>query len=97
MAAKIQNMTEGKPVRLIIAFALPLMLGNIFQQLYTMVDTIIVGRALGVSALAAVGASDGLNWWKNSPDHNARLLTRISNKIAIGTCDGLWAAIVYND
>lgn len=55
-------MTEGKPVRLIIAFALPLMLGNIFQQLYTMVDTIIVGRALGVSALAAVGASDGLNW-----------------------------------
>lgn len=62
MAAKIQNMTEGKPIRLIVTFALPLMLGNVFQQLYTMVDTMVVGQALGVSALAALGASDGLNW-----------------------------------
>lgn len=50
-----------------------------------------------ILSFAGTSASDGLNWWKNSPDHNARLLTRISNKIAIGTCDGLWAAIVYND
>lgn len=55
-------MTEGRPVRLIITFALPLMLGNIFQQLYTMVDTMVVGQALGVNALAALGAADGLNW-----------------------------------
>jgi uncharacterized protein YkwD len=50
-----------------------------------------------ILSFAGTSASDGLNWWKNSPDHNARLLTRISNKIAIGNCDGLWAAIVYND
>ena len=62
MAAKIQNMTEGKPIKLIITFALPLMLGNVFQQLYTMVDTMVVGQALGVNALAALGAADWLNW-----------------------------------
>ncbi len=62
MKAKITNMTEGSPFRLIIAFALPLMLGNIFQQLYTVIDTMVVGQALGVSALAALGATDWLNW-----------------------------------
>lgn len=51
MKTKITNMTEGKPAKLILTFALPLMIGNIFQQLYTVVDTMVVGRALGVSAL----------------------------------------------
>lgn len=55
-------MTVGKPGRLILAFALPLMVGNVFQQLYTVVDTMIVGQALGVGALAALGATDWLNW-----------------------------------
>lgn len=55
-------MTEGSPSKLIITFALPLMVGNIFQQLYTIIDTMVVGRALGVSALAALGATDWLNW-----------------------------------
>lgn len=62
MAAHIKNMTEGKPVSLIFAFALPLMVGNVFQQLYTVVDTMVVGKALGVGALAALGAADWLNW-----------------------------------
>ena len=62
MKAKITNMTEGSPSKLIITFALPLMVGNIFQQLYTVIDTMVVGRALGVSALAALGATDWLNW-----------------------------------
>ena len=62
MAEKIKSMTEGSPVKLIASFALPLMLGNIFQQLYTVVDTMVVGRILGVQALAALGASDWLNW-----------------------------------
>lgn len=62
MASRIKNMTEGRPSSLIFSFALPLMVGNIFQQLYTVVDTIVVGKALGVSALAALGASDWLNW-----------------------------------
>lgn len=62
MAAHIKNMTEGKPSSLIFAFALPLMVGNVFQQLYTVVDTMVVGKALGVGALAALGAADWLNW-----------------------------------
>ena len=62
MAANIKSMTEGKPVKLIFSFALPLMIGNVFQQLYTVVDTMVVGQVLGVNALAALGASDWLNW-----------------------------------
>ena len=55
-------MTKGKPLNLIFLFALPLMLGNILQQLYTMVDTMIVGQFLGVNALASLGAADWINW-----------------------------------
>ena len=62
MASHIKNMTQGKPVSLIFSFALPLMIGNVFQQLYTVVDTMVVGKALGVGALAALGAADWLNW-----------------------------------
>ena len=57
-----KNLTEGSPVRLLLLFSLPLMAGNIFQQLYTIVDTAIVGKVLGVEALAALGAVDWLNW-----------------------------------
>lgn len=60
--ARIQDMTKGNPGKLIFFFALPLMLGNICQQLYTMVDTIIVGQGVGVQALASLGAADWLNW-----------------------------------
>ena len=55
-------MTSGSPGRLIILFAIPLMLGNICQQLYTMVDTMVVGQIAGVEALAALGAVDFLMW-----------------------------------
>ena len=54
--------TEGSPWRLLLLFSLPLMAGNIFQQLYTVVDTAVVGQALGVEALAALGTVDWLNW-----------------------------------
>jgi len=59
---KTRNMTAGTPWKLILAVALPLMLGNVFQQLYTVVDTAVVGNVLGVNALAALGASDWFNW-----------------------------------
>ena len=62
MKAKIKDMTTGAPLPLIVSFALPLMVGNIFQQLYTVVDTMVVGKALGVDALAALGATDWLYW-----------------------------------
>lgn len=62
MRIETKNMTTGSPAKLIFSFSLPLMVGNIFQQLYTVVDTAVVGRALGVKALAGLGASDWLNW-----------------------------------
>lgn len=60
--ARTLNMTTGSPIKLLFAFALPLMFGNIFQQLYTIVDTAIVGRGVGMLALAALGTVDWLNW-----------------------------------
>lgn len=51
------DMTKGSPVRLILAFMVPVWIGNIFQQFYNVVDSVIVGRFLGVNALAAVGST----------------------------------------
>lgn len=62
MGTNEKNMTTGSPGKLIITFAIPLMLGNILQQFYTMADTMIVGQVVGVEALAAVGAGDWLVW-----------------------------------
>ena len=59
---QVKDMTKGNELKLIFLFSLPLMLGNIFQQLYTVCDTIIVSRHLGVKALAAIGCSDWLTW-----------------------------------
>ena len=56
----MKNMTTGNPVKLIVGFAIPMLIGNIFQQAYNMVDTIIVGRYLGESALAGVGSTGTL-------------------------------------
>lgn len=53
----IQDMTKGNPLKLILLFSLPILIGNIFQQLYHLADIFIVGRLLGENALAAVGAS----------------------------------------
>ena len=44
---RVTDMTHGRPIRLILLFSLPLMLGSVFQQLYTIVDTIIIGRGVG--------------------------------------------------
>ena len=56
----IQSLTSGNPTKLIIQFTIPLLIGNIFQQLYSISDTIIVGRLLGVNSLAAVGSTGPL-------------------------------------
>jgi putative MATE family efflux protein len=58
-------MTTGNPVKLIITFSIPLLIGNIFQQFYNMADTIIVGRYLGVDALAAVGSTGAMAFLVN--------------------------------
>ena len=58
----IRSMTAGRPGPLIFSFALPLMVGNLFQQLYTVADAMIVGRALGMDALGSVGAAEWVVW-----------------------------------
>ncbi|MBQ9663588.1 MAG: MATE family efflux transporter [Oscillospiraceae bacterium] len=56
-ASRTHNMTEGSILRLLVAFALPLMLGNIFQMLYNTVDSVIVGNFVSKQALAAIGST----------------------------------------
>ena len=57
-----KNLTEGKPMKLVLGFAAPLLFGVLFQQLYSFVDTAIVGRYLGAAKLAAVGATGSVNF-----------------------------------
>ena len=57
-----KDLTSGNPFKIILLFTLPLMLGNLFQQFYSLADTIIVGRFVGVNALAAVGATGSVNY-----------------------------------
>ena len=57
-----KDMTKGSPLRLILGFAFPMLLGMLFQQFYNLVDTMIVGKTLGVSALAGVGATSSINF-----------------------------------
>ena len=54
----IKDMTQGDSMRLMLAFSMPLMLGNVFQQLYTFVDALIIGRKVGAYALAALGVAE---------------------------------------
>ena len=62
MASRTKNMTQGNPTRLILLFSLPILAGTIFQQMYNLVDTFVVGRAEGVTALAAVASTGWLDW-----------------------------------
>lgn len=85
------NMTRGKPLSLLFAFALPLMFGNIFQQLYTVVDTAIVGKGVGLDALAALGAVDWLNWMLLGivQGFTQGFCVRMSQKFGAGDHEGL--------
>ena len=70
----MKDMTQGNPTRLIISFAIPMLIGNISQQIYNVADTIIVGRFLGASALAGVGSTG--------------TLTCFLTALVIGLCNG---------
>lgn len=58
----VNDMTKGNPTRLLLSFTMPMLVGNIFQQLYNIVDSIIVGKFVGADALAAVGATGSVNF-----------------------------------
>ena len=57
-----KDLTEGRPLKLVLSFAAPLLFGMLFQQFYSFVDTAIVGRYLGAEKLAAVGAIGSVNF-----------------------------------
>ncbi|MDD6037615.1 MAG: MATE family efflux transporter [bacterium] len=58
----ILNMTEGNTTKLLLVFALPMLIGNVFQQLYNLVDSIVVGQLVGADALAAIGATGSISF-----------------------------------
>ena len=64
-ADSTKKMTEGNPLGLILGFSIPMLAGLLFQQMYNLVDTIIVGQTLGDSALAAVGSTGSINFLIN--------------------------------
>ena len=74
MKARTTTLTEGKPIRLILLFAIPVFLGNLFQILYSLIDTKIVGSTLGETALASVGSVSTLY----------NLLTGFFNGLSLG-------------
>ena len=63
--SEVKDLTTGSPLKLILGFAVPMLLGYLFQQFYNMVDTVIVGQCLGVTALAAVGSTGSINFMIN--------------------------------
>lgn len=60
LVSSTRNLTKGRPARLILLFTIPLLIGNIFQQFYNIADTFIVGRTIGINALAAVGCTGSI-------------------------------------
>lgn len=71
---RITDMTQGSPLRHIFLFTMPLLIGNLFQQFYNLVDSIVVGNYVGANALAAVGTCGSLNF----------LFFSLSSGLAIG-------------
>ena len=61
-SSDIVNMTEGNPVGLLIRFSIPMLVGNLFQQVYNLADSVIVGRLVSANALAAIGASSSVTF-----------------------------------
>lgn len=78
----IRDLTTGSPIRRILSFCIPLLIGNLFQQIYNMADSIIVGHYLGVDAFAAVGSTGALNF--------------LILGFALGLCSGLCIPIAQN-
>lgn len=62
LRAHTMNMTVGRPLPLLLAFALPMLIGNVFQQMYNIVDSSVVGRFVGADALAAVGSTGSITF-----------------------------------
>ena len=80
----MQDMTEGRPISLILKFFFPLLFGMLFQQFYNLVDTAIVGKFLGPDDLAAVGATGSVNF-------NSRILYGCLQWLFHPCCPEIWS------
>lgn len=91
----VKDMTKGSPIRLLLAFAAPLLLGNIFQQLYSVVDAMVLGRGVGVNALAAAGSTGSVHFFVfgfiTGLTHGYSIL--ISQRFGAGNPSGLRRAV----
>ena len=83
----VVDMTEGDASRLILRFSLPLVFGNLFQQLYSIVDAVVVGRFVGVDALASIGCISWTCWMINAFLRDSANAFSISASIRIGNHD----------
>ena len=92
------DMTKGSPLKIFIFFSIPLLIGNIFQQLYSMVDTIIVGRFVGVNALAAVGSTGSMFFLVNGMilGLTSGFAVLVSQKFGAKDEDGIKKAVSSN-
>lgn len=80
-------MTAGNPMRLVLGFAVPLIFGNLLQQLYALVDATIVGRFVGVNAFAAIGSTNWPIWWLGTIPRDFSNAFSIVASISIGKRD----------
>lgn len=94
----MKDLTKGNPFQLIILFALPVFLGNVFQQLYNMVDTIIVGNTVSAAALTGVGLTGPISFlilgFVNGL--TAGFSVRVSQKFGAGDTDGVRRAVAMS-
>lgn len=80
------DMTKGSPIRLLLQFSIPILIGNLFQQAYTLADRIIVGRFVGDTAFSAIGATNALSMLFMSMCMGAAIATVMSEAIAAILC-----------
>ena len=91
-------MTQGNPTKLLIGFALPMMFGNLFQQMYSLVDTLVVGRGVGVKGLSAVGSAGWLDWFflGNIMGLMQGFMVLISQRFGAGDLKGMRKAVAMS-
>lgn len=91
-------MTTGNPTKLLIGFALPMMFGNLFQQMYSLVDTLVVGRGVGVNGLSAVGSAGWLDWFflGNIMGLMQGFMVLISQRFGAGDLKGMRKAVAMS-
>ena len=85
-----QDMTTGKSAGLILRFSIPLIFGNLFQQLYSIVDAVVVGRFIGVDALASIGCVSWLCWMINALFRDTANAFSIAASVRVGNRDFPW-------